>query len=73
MSTGLTYITWADNSISSPETPPNVQVFQTYSEAYDFATYTSVNIYVYDVRIWIWTSGPNQNGYMSNGIFNAID
>jgi len=66
MATGLTYLWACDDNTSTNPTGPASFVFNDYDEAYKYAQWLGIfagiqNGYV----IFIWTSGPSQNGYFA--------
>ena len=63
MSTGLTFVTIADNSgIASPFNGGTF-IFNDYSEAYAHGEWLTGIYNNLDILYTIWTSGPNQSGY----------
>jgi hypothetical protein len=63
MSTGLTYVTIADDNLSGSPSITGTYVFSSYDEAYNFGGWF---VTLYDnlsFTVLIWTSSPNNNGY----------
>lgn len=64
MSTGLTYAWLSDyDTAAVPISASPSWTFATYSEAYEFGEWQVRNMSNDVVVFWIWTSGPNDNGY----------
>ena len=79
MSTGLTWVTITDKSSDSPDFQGSPVSFSDYSEAFAYAKWYIVQIGVTSelCRIYIYTSGPNQNGVFvyegGAGVFYPIN
>jgi hypothetical protein len=82
MSTGLTYVYAWDKSLESlPAGGMICQEFPSYDEAVKFAIWNAKLLSAYSIAaaavvFQIWTSGPNQNGYVDvqpTPIFNPFD
>jgi len=76
MSTGLTYLWVCDDSSSTNPTGTASFIFNDYSEAYSYGEWLGTFGGIQSgYLVFIWTAGPNQNGYWSSNpwIFTAID
>ena len=75
MSTGLSYVSFGDGFSAAPDVTTGVTAFASYEEAYNYGDWMSRASIAHTtaVHVFIWTSGPNQNGFWYNGIWSTFD
>lgn len=71
MSSGLTYCIVWDLNAGAPSLGGTATVFSQYDEARAWALFLGTDVGP-DYIIYIWTSGPGQNGYQRSTTFTEI-
>ena len=71
MSTGLTYLFFADNQSSAPLINAS-WIFADYQEARNFAAWV-VGIYTTELNVFLYTTGSGQSGYQNIYGFQPVD